>query len=260
MEDIVLDTDKIAQLQEACNYARYRYQVHHEWGFARKFSLGHGLCFLFSGNSGTGKTMATEIIANELGLELYKIDHAALVSKYVGESEKHIRLVFDEFQSGSAIILFDEADALFGKRTEIKDSHDRYANLETNFLLQKIEEYQGIVILATNLLQNIDPAFLRRMHFVIDFPLPEESQRREIWKRIFPASAPLADDLDIDLLARKLDLAGGHIKNIAVAAAYYAASEKRPIGMSHILRAVAREYEKLSKIFIKEEFTESITL
>ncbi|MCK4819362.1 ATP-binding protein, partial [bacterium] len=178
--DIVLPSDKLQQLKEICNYVKYRQRVYEDWGFDKKISLGKGLNILFSGPSGTGKTMAAEIIANELKLELYKIDLSCVVSKYIGETEKNLSKIFKEAETSNAVLFFDEADALFGKRSEVKDSHDRYANIEINYLLQKMEEHKGIAILASNFRKNIDEAFTRRMHFTVDFPFPDEEYRLRI--------------------------------------------------------------------------------
>lgn len=246
-EDIVLAPDQLSQLREIC--ARYKYQqvVYAEWGFDRKLSLGKGLNALFSGHPGTGKTMAAEVIASELHLDLYKIDLSQVVSKYIGETEKSLNHIFREAQASSSILFFDEADALFGKRTEVKDSHDRYANIEVSYLLQKMEEYDGIAILATNLRQNMDEAFLRRMQFIVEFPFPDEEHRKSIWEIVFPPEAPVASDVDFRLLAREIRLAGGNIKSIGLAAAFYAAADGRVIHQQHLIRAARREFQKLGR-------------
>ncbi len=250
-DDIVLPHDQLAQLKELCNQARYRHLVYGDWGFERKLSLGKGLNALFSGPPGTGKTMAAEVIAHELHLDLYQIDLSQVVSKYIGETEKNLHHIFREAQTSSAILFFDEADALFGKRSEIKDAHDRYANIEVGYLLQKMEEYEGIAILATNLRQHLDEAFVRRMHFIVEFPFPDEEHRRRIWEVAFPREAPLADDVDYGLLAREVKLAGGNIKNISLAAAFYAAEDGRMIRLTHLIHAVRREYQKLGRTWSK---------
>ncbi|MCP5104024.1 MAG: ATP-binding protein, partial [bacterium] len=188
--------------------------------FDRKISLGKGLNVLFSGPSGTGKTMAAEILANELGLDFYKIDLSCVVSKYIGETEKNLAGIFKEAQTANAVLFFDEADALFGKRSEIKDSHDRYANIEINYLLQEMEQHEGIVILATNFRRNIDDAFSRRVHFSLDFPFPDEEYRLGIWRKIFPHEAPKSPDIDLEFLAGRFKMSGGSIKNIALYAAF----------------------------------------
>src|SRR5574337_635893 len=245
--DIVLPPDTLAQLNELCEQARPRHRVYGGWGFDRKLSLGKGLNALFSGPPGTGKTMAAEVIANELRRDLYRIDLSQVVSKYIGETEKNLHRIFEEAQAAHAILFFDEADALFGKRSEVKDAHDRYANIEVGYLLQKMEEYEGIAILATNLSRHIDEAFARRMHFSTDFPFPDEEHRRRIWRVVFPREAPLGDDVNFDLLAREIRLAGGAIKNIALAAAFYAAGDGHAVAMRHLWRAARREHQKLGR-------------
>lgn len=253
-EDIILPEDAKKQLKEVAGHIKYRGVVYADWGFDRKLSLGKGLNILFSGPSGTGKTMAAEIIAREVELDLYKIDLSNVVSKYIGETEKNLSKIFKEAGTSNAILFFDEADALFGKRSEVKDAHDRYANIEIGYLLQKMEEYDGVVILATNLSKNIDDAFLRRMQIVIEFPFPDETQRKLIWAGIFPKDAPIAADIDYKFLSEKLKLAGGNIKNIALTAAFYAAENSRGIGMHHIMQASRREYQKIGKPFLKADF------
>jgi SpoVK/Ycf46/Vps4 family AAA+-type ATPase len=245
--DIVLPPDQLAQLREICQAVRHRPLVYTVWGFERKLSRGKGVNVLFTGPSGTGKTMATEIIANDLGLELYKIDLAAVVSKYIGETEKNLDRIFHEAQTSNAILFFDEADALFGKRSEVHDSHDRYANIEISYLLQKMEEYEGVTILATNLRRNLDEAFVRRLAFTIHFPFPDEADRRRIWAGIWPTETPLADDVDVEFLAHQFKLSGGHIKNIALAAAFLAAADGGPVTMAHLIQATRREYQKMGK-------------
>jgi SpoVK/Ycf46/Vps4 family AAA+-type ATPase len=242
--DIVLPSDRRAQLHEICDRATLRHIVHDRWGLEKKLSTGRGLTALFSGPSGTGKTMAAEIIARELGLDLYKIDLSQIVSKYIGETEKNLDRIFQAAENANAILFFDEADALFGKRSEVKDAHDRYANIEVGYLLQKMDEYEGIAILASNLRQNMDEAFIRRLHVVVEFPFPGEDDRRRIWAAIFPSEAPLAPAVDFGRLAREVRLSGGKIRNIAVAAAFQAASGSGVIGMSELIEAARREYEK----------------
>jgi hypothetical protein len=252
--DIVLPEDRLQQLREICNSMKYRALVFDTWGFDRKLSMGKGLNMLFAGPSGTGKTMAAEIMAGELGLDLYKIDLSTVVSKYIGETEKNLARIFAEAETSDAILLFDEADALFGKRSEVKDSHDRYANIEINYLLQKMEEHEGVVILATNFRKNMDDAFVRRMHFTVDFPLPGENERRQIWEGIWPVEMPQSPDLDLDLMARRFEMAGGNIRNVATAAAFLAASNGGIVSMSHLIHGTRREFQKMGKVVVQGEF------
>jgi SpoVK/Ycf46/Vps4 family AAA+-type ATPase len=254
--DIILPKEKAEQLKEVTNYVKNRGVVYYDWGFDDKLSLGKGLNVLFSGPSGTGKTMAAEVIAFELSLDLYKIDLSMIVSKYIGETEKNLNRIFKEAEQSNAILFFDEADALFGKRSEVQDSHDRYANIEISYLLQKMEENEGIVILASNLSQNIDDAFLRRMHFTVEFPFPEEEYRYKIWKSLFPVEAPLSDDIDYEFLAKKFKLAGGNIKNIVVNAAFLAAENSGVIAMEDVINAAKREFQKIGKVCSQSEFGE----
>ncbi|MDA8219093.1 MAG: AAA family ATPase [Dehalococcoidales bacterium] len=253
-DDLVLPEDQLATLREICDQARYRDVVYETWGFGQKQSLGRGLIVLFAGPSGTGKTLAAEILAGELGLDLYKIDLATVVSKYIGETEKNLDRVFREAENCNAVLFFDEADALFGKRSEVRDSHDRYANIEIAYLLQKMEEYDGTAILATNLRQNLDDAFVRRMHFVIEFPFPEEDHRFRIWRRAFPALTPLGADADLKFLARQFKVPGGNIRNIALAASFLAAAEGRPVHMEHLIWATKREFQKMGKLIVATDF------
>ena len=246
-EDIVLPQDAMAQLREMCQRVAYRHRVLGEWGFDGKLSLGKGVNALFSGPSGTGKTMAAEIIANELGLDLYKVDLSGVVSKYIGETEKNLDRIFTAAESANAIIFFDEADALLGKRSEVRDSHDRYANVEISYLLQRMEQYEGITILATNLRQNLDDAFVRRIAFTIHFQFPDEESRRRIWAGIWPESTPLAADVDLEFLARQFKLSGGNIKNIALAASFLAAADGGAVTMGNLFHATRREYQKMGR-------------
>ena len=259
-DDIVLPADLSAQLREFCSQARLRGRVYDEWAFGRKHSLGKGLSILFSGESGTGKTMAAEIIARDLGLDLYKIDLSSIVSKYIGETEKNLSRIFAEAETSNAILFFDEADALFGKRTEVRDSHDRYANIEVNYLLQKLEEYEGIVILASNLSKNMDDAFIRRFHYTVSFPAPEREERLRIWTGVFPSEAPLARDVDLPFLARQFAVTGGSIKNIAVRAAFLAAQNSGTIHMEHIVRSAKREFQKMGRLCLETDFKQYFEL
>jgi SpoVK/Ycf46/Vps4 family AAA+-type ATPase len=198
--------------------------------------------------------MAAEIVAGELGLDLYRIDLSAVVSKYIGETEKNLEKIFQAADQGDAVLLFDEADAIFAKRSEVRDAHDRYANVEVAYLLQRVEAYEGLIILTTNLRGNIDEAFLRRLDAVVEFPVPEEAERLAIWRRALPPQAPLAADADLAFLARKFKLAGGHIRNIALTAGFLAAADGGAIGMQHLARATRREYQKLGKLVAESDF------
>ena len=252
--DIVLAPDTMEQLQEMCGHVEHRHLVYDLWGFDQKLASSKGLMSLFAGQSGTGKTMAADVLANTLGLDLYRIDLSGVVSKYIGETEKNLASVFNEAASSNAMLFFDEADALFGKRSEVKDAHDRYANIETAYLLQRMEEYEGVVILATNLKMNLDEAFLRRLHFVIDFPMPDETQRRRIWRGTVPDAAPLAAEVDWDFLARQFKVSGGNIRNAVLAAAFLAAQDGTAIATSHLVRGLRREYQKLGRMISDAEF------
>lgn len=250
-EDLVLPEAQSTILRSVAMHMRQREQVYKAWGFADKTARGLGISALFVGGSGTGKTMAAEVLANELGLDLYRIDLSSVVSKYIGETEKHLQRIFAAAEESSALLLFDEADALLGKRSEVKDSHDRYANIEVSYLLQRIEAYRGLVFLTTNMKDALDPAFLRRIRFIVHFPFPDAAQRSAIWQRIFPQSAPTAN-LDTVKLAQ-LNIAGGNIRNIALNAAFIAADAEEPIGMRHLLRAAQDEYIKLEKTMTSSE-------
>jgi len=244
-EDLVLPERERQVLREIAAHVRQRSKVYEGWGFAGKSGRGLGISALFAGASGTGKTMAADVLARELQLDLYRIDLSSVVSKYIGETEKNLRRVFDAAEAGGAILLFDEADALFGKRSDVKDSHDRYANMEVSYLLQRMESYRGLAILTTNLKDALDTAFLRRIRFIIRFPFPDATQRAEIWQRIFPRQTP-TENLDVKKLA-KLSVAGGNIRNIALNAAFFAADAGEPVGMKHLLRAAQSEYIKLER-------------
>jgi hypothetical protein len=251
-DDLVVPDDVAAQLREIRSWVANRERVLGEWGFDRKLSRGKGTATLFAGPPGTGKTMAVEIIARDLGLDLYTIDLSGVVSKWIGETEKNLDRVFQAAEHGNAVLCFDEADALFGKRSEVSDAHDRYANIEISYLLQKLEAYQGLAVLTTNMLENVDEAFIRRLAFKVHFPFPEVAERRAIWERIWPPETPRDDDIDLDALAR-FRLSGGNIKNVALASAYLAAEDRSDVELRHVLHAVRREYEKLGKALSEEE-------
>ncbi|MEN6325584.1 MAG: ATP-binding protein [Syntrophomonas sp.] len=255
-EDLILPDEQKQQLQNACNQVRYRNVVYGDWGFHNKLAYGKGLSILFSGPPGTGKTMGAQVIASELMLEIYKIDLSQVISKYIGETEKNLREIFDEAKYSNAILFIDETDALFGKRSEVKDAHDKYANIEVAFLLQKMEEYDGITVLATNYMKNIDEAFLRRIQFIIHFPFPDAQHREKLWRGIFPRETPLADDVDYKYLGKKFEVAGGSIKNMAVYAAFLAAERNCPVGMAEIITAARFEMKKTGKVLVQEEFPE----
>ena len=251
-DDIVLPDAELALLRHIAEQVSHRTTVYEKWGFGEKVSRGLGISALFSGDSGTGKTMAAEVIANDLRLNLYRIDLSAVVSKYIGETEKNLRRMFDAAENGGAILFFDEADALFGKRSEVKDSHDRYANIEINYLLQRMEAYRGLAILATNMKSALDTAFLRRLRFIVRFPFPGVAERKAIWQRVFPADMPKSV-LDYDRLAR-LNVTGGHIHNIAINAAFLAARAGTPVTMTLILEAARAEFRKIERPINEADF------
>jgi AAA+ superfamily predicted ATPase len=244
-EDIVLPEEQKATLMEMARQVKQRAKVYGRWGFASSSARGLGISALFTGESGTGKTMAAEVLANELKLDLYKVDLSQVVNKYIGETEKNLKRVFDEAEEGGAILLFDEADALFGKRSEVKDSHDRYGNIEVSYLLQRMESYRGLAILTTNMKSAMDKAFYRRIRFIVQFPFPDSTLRATIWKKVFPEGTPVKD-LDFTKLSR-LNIPGGNIRNIAMNAAFIAAHDGTAVSMSHLSRAARSEYNKLEK-------------
>ena len=250
-QDLVLPEPQHQLLRNICGHVRQRIKVYETWSLATKCKRGLGISALFAGASGTGKTMAAEVLARELDLDLYRIDLSAVVSKYIGETEKNLRRVFDAAEESGAILLFDEADALFGKRSEVKDSHDRYANIEISYLLQRMESYRGLAILTTNMKNAVDTAFLRRIRFIVQFSFPDAAQRAEIWRRVYPIDTP-TEGLDISKLAR-LNITGGTIRNIAMNGAFLAADADDPVGMSHLLRATRVEYAKLEKPLTDKE-------
>jgi hypothetical protein len=246
--DIVLPDDQLALLREIVATVRGRPLVLDEWKVGRKLVSSAGVTILFAGPPGTGKTMAAEVIAAELGLDLYKIDLSTIVSKYIGETEKNLERIFQEAENSNAILFFDEADAIFGKRSEVKDAHDRYANIEISYLLQRMEMYDGVTVLATNLRANLDEAFTRRLQFAVDFPFPEEDYRLRIWETLFPADVPCEPDLDFGLLARRFKLAGGSIRNVIVSATYLAAADGQRVTMAHLLHGTRRELQKMGRL------------
>jgi SpoVK/Ycf46/Vps4 family AAA+-type ATPase len=253
-DDVVLSRDRMERLYEVAAHARHRRLVFDAWGFGRKLSTGRGLSVLFSGPPGTGKTLAASVLANDLGVDLYQIDLSSVVSKYIGETEKQLERIFTEAESSRAVLFFDEADALFGKRTEVRDAHDRYANLETSYLLQRMDSYEGLVILASNLSRNMDEAFIRRLRFIVEFAMPSEAERLRIWQQMLPAGVPRGDALDLAHMARRFELSGANIRNIALAAAFLAAEAQRPIAQSHLLHATRREYQKMGRIMDETAF------
>jgi len=255
-DDVVLPDAQKNLMRRACGHIRYRHQVSARWGFGGKVGYGWGLSILFAGSPGTGKTMCAQVIAHDLNMELYKINLSQIVSKYIGETEKNLRALFSEAKNASCILFFDECDALFGKRSEVKDSHDRNANVEVAYLLQQIEEYDGVCILATNLMGNIDAAFMRRITYVVHFPFPEPPAREAIYRGMLPATAPVSEDIDWRFLAEKFELSGGHIKNIVLSAAFMAAGEGKPISMRHMLNAAVTEMKKNEIVVVKEQLRE----
>ncbi|WP_346098906.1 ATP-binding protein [Streptomyces olivaceiscleroticus] len=250
-DDLVLADRQLRILQEIVAHVRQRSTVYQDWGFAKSLRSGLGVTALFAGGSGTGKTLAAEVMAKELGLDLFIIDLSQVVSKYIGETEKNLSRVFDAAERGGALLLFDEADALFGKRSEVKDSHDRYANLEVSYLLMRMEAYRGLAVLTTNMKKALDSAFMRRIRFVVDFPFPGEKERAEIWRRVLPAQAPMKG-IDPDLLAQ-LTVAGGSIRNVALSGAFLAAEEGEQVQMRHMLAAARTEYLKLERSLTPSE-------
>lgn len=244
-DDLILPTSQISTLHAIAGQVRQRLKVYHRWGFARGSQRGRGISVLFAGLSGTGKTLAAEVLANDLRLDLYRIDLSQLVSKYIGETEKNLRRVFDAAEECGAVLLFDEADALFGKRSEVKDSHDRYANIEVSYLLQRMEAYRGLAILTSNIKSALDTAFLRRIRFVVQFPFPNAEQREKLWRLALSPDAP-QDGVEPMKLSR-LNVAGGSIRNIAMNAAFLAADAGEPLRMTHMLEAARGEYQKLEK-------------
>jgi ATPase family associated with various cellular activities (AAA)/Winged helix domain, variant len=253
-DDLVLPERQREVLRSISSYLRHRDLVLSEWGYERTVAPNQGLKVLFAGESGTGKTMAAQVLARDLGLDIFRINLATIVSKYIGETEKNLDRIFAAAEGSNAILFFDEADALFGKRSEVRDSHDRYANIEVAYLLQKMDGYVGAVILATNFRQNMDDAFLRRLDVVVDFPFPEAKDRERIWRLVLPDAAPLAEDVDVTFLASQFKLSGGAIRNCSLSAAFLAAEEGASIGMAHLIRGVALEYGKLGRLTLESDF------
>jgi ATPase family protein associated with various cellular activities (AAA)/winged helix domain-containing protein len=252
--DLVMPERQRELLQSISAYLRHRDRVLSDWGYEKAVARTQGLKVLFAGESGTGKTMAAQVLAAQLGLDIFRVDLATIVSKYIGETEKNLDRIFGAAEGSNAILFFDEADALFGKRSEVSDSHDRYANIEVAYLLQKMEGYAGAVILATNFRRNIDEAFVRRLDFVIDFPFPEAGDRRRIWELLLPAEAPLGEDIDLGFLAERFKLSGGAIRNCSLSAAFQAADDGGVIEMRHLVRAVAQEYGKQGRLTLEADF------
>ena len=253
-DDIVLPENPMSMLKELVQMVQSRPKVLEEWGLGKKLAASNGISALFGGPPGTGKTLAAQIIANELGIDLYRVDLSTVVSKYVGETEKNLEKIFSEASESNAILFFDEADAIFGKRSEVKDAQDRYANLEVGYLLQRMESYNGLAILATNLKANLDDAFTRRLQFLIDFPFPDENYRLKIWEVLIPPSLPVEDELDLALMAKRFKLAGGNIRNIILNAAYYAAEDGNYVTMPHLMHGAKREIQKMGKLVQDSDF------
>ena len=247
-DDLILPADQVAMLRELVATVRGRPKVLEEWGVGKKLAASAGVTVLFSGPPGTGKTMSAEVIAGELGLDLYKIDLSTVISKYIGETEKNLERVFKEAETSNAILFFDEADAIFGKRSEVRDAHDRYANIEISYLLQRMESYDGVTILATNLRSNLDAAFTRRLQFVVDIPFPEEEDRLRIWQALLPPEVPRAGDVNLTALANRFKLAGGNIRNVIVSATYLAAADGGRITHEYLLHGVKRELQKMGRL------------
>lgn len=253
-DDLVLPRDAVEQLRELVARARQRDQVLGEWRMRPGGGRGRGVTALFAGDSGTGKTMSAEVVAGELGLDLYTINLATVVDKYIGETEKNLDRLFTEAAGVNGVLLFDEADAIFGKRSEVRDAHDRYANIESAFLLQRMESFDGLAVLATNLRANLDEAFTRRLDMIVDFPIPDERQRRALWEHCLGSRMPRSQDLDLDFCAKAFELSGGNIRSIALTAAYLAADAGRAVAMADVIRAVQREYRKLGRLCLDSEF------
>jgi hypothetical protein len=253
-DDLILPERPLTLLRSLTAFLRHRELVLEQWGFGRRSGRAQGLVAMFAGDSGTGKTLAARVLAADLGLELFRIDLATVVSKWLGETEKNLDRVFAAAQGANAVLFFDEADAVFGRRSDVQDSHDRYANLQTAYLLQRIEQHDGPVILATNMRGNIDDAFLRRMDAVVEFPFPAAEHRRRLWDLLLPDEAPRGDDIELDFLAERFELSGGGIRNAAIAAAVLAAQDGVAIGMEQLVRGVGMEYAKLGRLTLAADF------
>jgi SpoVK/Ycf46/Vps4 family AAA+-type ATPase len=249
IDDLILVDEVKDQVREVIEAVSAQQVVFREWGFGQKFNKGRGLSALFDGEPGTGKTLSAEIIAAELGLNLYRVNVANVVSKYIGETEKNLTRVFAEARSAHSVLLFDEADSLFSKRVEVKHSNDRFANMEVNTLLQLMERYDGLVILTTNLKTSLDTAFERRLSFKVSFPFPEPHIRADLWRQMLPTSAPVQEALDFELLGRSYELSGGSIKNAVLRAAYRAASHRMPLSMTLLDDAAKRECQAAGKLY-----------
>jgi hypothetical protein len=253
-DDLVLPAATLAQLREVADRALHRERVLVEWSMRPGGGRGRGVTALFAGDSGTGKTMSAEVIAADLGLDLYAVDLATVVDKYVGETEKNLERIFSEAGGVNGVLLFDEADAIFGKRSEVRDAHDRYANVESAYLLQRMESFDGLAILATNLRANLDEAFTRRLDAVVEFPLPDEAHRRRLWEACLAPALPRGPDLDLDFCAAAFELSGGNIRSVALTSAYLAAAGGRPVRMADLVLATQREYRKLGRLCLESEF------
>jgi SpoVK/Ycf46/Vps4 family AAA+-type ATPase len=259
-DDLVLARSVLKGLHDLAARARHRDQVLTGWRMRRGGGRGRGITALFAGDSGTGKTMSAEVIAAELGLDLYTVNLATVVDKYVGETEKNLERIFTEAGGVNAVLFFDEADAIFGKRSEVRDAHDRYANIESAYLLQRMETFDGLAILATNLRANIDEAFTRRLDSIVDFPAPTEDLRLRLWQQCLAAPLPTAPDLDLSFCARSFELAGGNIRSASITAAYLAAEAGQPVGMAEVISAIEQEYRKLGRLVLEREFGDYLSL
>ena len=252
--DLVLPRYIEGQLRSIAGRVRQRGQVFDEWRLGSNSSRAPGVTALFAGDSGTGKTMSAEVVARSLGLDLYVIDLSTVVDKYIGETEKNLDRIFVEAERVNGVLLFDEADAIFGKRSEVKDARDRYANVEVAYLLQRMEQFEGLAILTTNLRANVDEAFLRRIDILVEFPLPDPESRAHLWAKQLTPELPVADDLDLGFLASAFELSGGNIRNVVLSAAFEAAEDDKAVSMAHIIRATSAEYRKLGRLCVESEF------